>query len=86
MARFERSAIDRMIEAQFAYETARLEAYGYANAPVTHVAQFVSAEQMREIEDAVGMRSRVTGHGAYAVRILDYRGCIFQTTTSASLW
>lgn len=70
--------IDAMLDAQRAYEKARVSAY-FGTADMNPRAyQFVKLTTLRAIERVLGIESKLVGDGSYATYQLEYRGCLFQ--------
>lgn len=67
-----------MLDAQRAYEKARVAAYFGTADMQPRAYQFVALPTLRAVERALGIEARLSGEGSYATYQLEYGGCLFQ--------
>ena len=70
--------IDAMLEAQRAYEKARVAAYFGTDDMKASMYQFVKLPTLRAIERALCVEAKRVGEGTYSTFQLEYGGCLFQ--------
>lgn len=73
--------IDAMLDAQQAYEKARIAAYYGTDDFQPRAYQFVKLPTLHAIERALGVEAVMAGEGAYSTYQIEYRGCLFQAPT-----
>lgn len=72
--------IDAMLDAQRAYEKARVGAYFGTADMEPRMYQFVKLGTLRSIERALGAEARLVDEGTRPAFQLEYGGCVFQSS------
>ena len=72
------ASIKAAIAAKFEADRLHRLAFEGVDCYTDHVYCFISPQDMARVENATGARSRMSGSGATAMRLLDYEGCVFQ--------